>query len=88
MNMERKNPAGKIVLALVLIIAVLLAVILYMVWAKPAINGYVIEKQIEAKDIVLSSILAQLQQEGYVTIADQEGNSIVLVPAQQQQPAE
>ena len=82
--MEKRN-SGKLVLILILVILVLLAIVLYALWLKPAINGYVVNKQMETRDIVLNSILLQVQQQGFVKIVDQEGNSMVLAPVQQQE---
>jgi len=80
---EEKSKTGIVILALILVIVVLLGVIAYTFYVKPSIDGYVVKKQIEAKDVVLNSILLQLQQQGFVKITDQEGNSIVLAPVQQ-----
>jgi uncharacterized protein (UPF0333 family) len=78
-----KNRTGKIIVILVLVIIILLGILAYFFVIKPSINGYVIKTQNEAKDVVLSSILYQIQQQGFVTITDQAGNSIILAPVQQ-----
>jgi len=80
-----------IMATLILVIVILLAIILTFLVIKPMFNNYVLEKQIEAKDIVLGSMLVQIQQQGYTQISDNSGNTLVLVPytpqnnAQQQQ---
>jgi len=78
------NKAGKIIAILIIIILILLGFIAYMFLIKPAFNSYVIKKQIEAKDIVLGTLLLQIQQRGYAQITDNQGNIIILVPLQQQ----
>jgi len=78
---ERKQ--ARFVAILVIVIIVLLLFIAYAFWIKPSINGYVIKKQNEAKDIVLNTILLQIQQQGYAQISDAQGNSLVLVPLKQ-----
>ena len=84
MTSEKPSRVGLVIVILLLIIVVLFGVIAYSFWIKPSIDGYIVQKQVEAKDIVLAAILAQLQQQGYVQISDKDGKSIVLVPAQQQ----
>ena len=81
--METKK-AGRLIISLIIIIVILLAVIVYTFLARPAINGYIIQKQIEAKDVVLNALLSQIQQQGYARITDAEGNSVLLGPAQVQ----
>lgn len=79
--MATHNRQGIIIILLVAIILVLLGVIAYSYLLKPAINGYIVEKQTEAKDVVLSTLLAQVEQQGYAQIFDKSGNSIILVQA-------
>lgn len=81
MNMERNKKKSWLVPILLLVIIVLLGIVLYTLVVQPSINGYVIEKQFEAKDIVLENIIAQVQRDGYVQIY--MGNqSLTLVPYQ------
>lgn len=80
-KMERQKKGGLIVPILIIVILILLGIIAYAFVIRPSISGFVIEKQIEAKDITLASIITQVQQKGYVQIV--YGNeSIVLVPYQ------
>lgn len=61
---------------------------MYAFLIKPGIDGYVVNKQLDAKDIVLSAMLAQIEQQGYTQISDAEGNTIVLIPYVPEQPQE
>jgi uncharacterized protein (UPF0212 family) len=53
---------------LVVIVLVLVAVVVYLLVIQPAISGYTIQKQTEGVQIAVNSILAQLQQNGFVQI--------------------
>ena len=71
------------ILVLIAIIIILLGIVTYIVFVKPSLNGYIVNKQLEAKDIVLNSLLMQIQQRGYAEIVF--GNqSLILVPYQGQ----
>lgn len=62
-----------------LVALVLVVIVAYILLIKPSFNGYVIKKQIEAKDLTLLNILNQVQQQGYAQIT--YGNqTLVLVP--------
>jgi hypothetical protein len=54
-------------------------IIAYIFLIKPAIQGYVINKQIEASDFIVGSIINQIQQQGYVQLNYGE-QSMILVP--------
>ncbi|HLC86866.1 MAG: hypothetical protein A2639_02010 [Candidatus Staskawiczbacteria bacterium RIFCSPHIGHO2_01_FULL_34_27] len=72
---------------LVVVVLILLAVIVYGFAIRPAFNSYVIQKQIEAKDLVLGSIISQVGQNGYVELIN--GNeSLILIPYKLPQTAE
>lgn len=67
-----------------LVALVLILIVAYIVLIKPSFNGYVVKKQIEAKDLTLLSILNQVQQQGYAQIT--YGNqTLVLIPYNPQQ---
>jgi len=67
-----------------LVALVLILVVAYILLIKPSFNGYVVKKQIEAKDITLLNILNQVQQQGYAQIT--YGNqTLVLIPYNPQQ---
>lgn len=74
------NTQGKIIVALILVVVVLLGFVLYMFALKPQINGYVVNKQVEAQTILLSNLIAQIQQYGYVQIPVGEDQVLTLVP--------
>lgn len=58
---------------------ILLVLVAYLFLLKPKIQGYVIDRQIEAKDLTLLTLINQVQQQGYaqITIGNQ---SLILVP--------
>jgi hypothetical protein len=67
---------------LVVVILILLMLVVYAYAVKPYINSYVVQKQIEAKDYVLDTIINQVNTTGYVELT--MGNkSLILVPYQQ-----
>ncbi len=74
------NTQGKIIVALIFVVVVLLGFILYTFALKPQINGYVINKQVEAQTILLSNLIQQIQQYGYVQIPVGEDQVLTLVP--------
>ena len=78
----------KLVIA-VLIIIVLALVLIYVLAVKPKVQGYVINKQIEAQKSAVDTIIQIVNQQGYVVLGP-ENNSIILVKYQQpaQQPAQ
>jgi len=75
----RQDRATKLILVLILIILILVGIMTYSFVIQPAINGFVIGKQVEAKDITLNALISQIQQQGFVQISDAEGNSLSLV---------
>lgn len=76
---QRKNNNGKLIVVLIFIILVLVGVVLYMTALKPAVQGYVVEKQIFAQNMVVDAILTQVQQQNYIQLIDGEGNTIDLI---------
>lgn len=69
---------------LVLVIAILVIVVLIAFWIKPTFDSYVVQKQVDAQNVVLSNIVSQVQQNGVVQIPI--GNqSLFLVPFNPQQ---
>jgi hypothetical protein len=64
------------------VILILLAVVVYSYAVKPAINAFVIEKQIEARDMTLEYLISSVETNGYVELT--KGNeTLILVPYQQ-----
>ena len=74
------NRTRILIVVLVLIIVVLAGIMLYVFAIKPKISGYVVERQREGVVIAVNSILAQLQQQGFVQIPLNQNQSIILVP--------
>ncbi|MEN7982652.1 MAG: hypothetical protein ABFQ65_04345 [Nanoarchaeota archaeon] len=62
------NKQGKLIAIMAVVIIVLAIAVVYSFALRPAFNGYVVEKQMEAQDIVLNALLSQLQQNGYIQI--------------------
>jgi len=65
----------------VFIIVVLAFILLYFVVVGPRIEGYVINKQINAQQSAVNAIIQVVEQQGYVVLGDEE-NQIVLVKYQ------
>jgi hypothetical protein len=53
------NKTGLLIGFLVLVIVVLLGIVLFAFWVKPTIDGYVVEKQVDAQNIILNNIVEQ-----------------------------
>lgn len=81
-RIQRKR-TNLIIAILVLIILILIVIILYSFVIKPSINGYLVKKQVEAKDAVLKTILLQIQQQGFTQISDNQG-TLYLIPISQE----
>jgi len=75
----------KQILILVGIIIILLGIILFFLVFKPQFEEYIIQKQIEAQQIVVTTMINSLNERGSITIIDAEENQIVLVPMQQEE---
>jgi len=75
----------KQILILVGIIIILVGIILFFLVAKPQFEEYIIQKQIEAQQIVVTTMINSLSERGFITIIDAEENQIVLVPMQQEE---
>lgn len=77
---EESADKGKwVVRGLVIAVIVLLALVIYAFIIAPSINAYVVQKQLEVKDYVLTTMLSQIEKQGYTEIVN--GNdTIILVP--------
>jgi capsular polysaccharide biosynthesis protein len=74
---------------LIVLVVVLGAFVLYSFVIQPALQGYVVEKQAEGAQIAVNTILAQIQQYGYVQIPLGQNQTLILVPYNpSQQPAQ
>lgn len=81
---DRRNV---LIVVLGLVVVIFALVMIYAFIIRPAISGYTVQKQTEGVNIAINSILAQLQQNGFVQIP--LGNqTLVLVPYQPQQQAQ
>ena len=72
----------KFLSALLLIVA-LSAVLLYVLVISPTIQGYIVNKEDQARESTVQAILGIVDQQGYVAIGDGE-SSVVLVKYQPQ----
>lgn len=80
-----------LITVLIAVIIVLIGIILYAFVIRPGITGFVVQKQTEGYnyclEMVTQNILTQIQQNGFVQFP--VGNqTLILVPAQTQQPEE
>ncbi len=72
----------KFTIVLIIIVLILISFILFNFVIKSKIDNYILNKQLEAKDATLNSILMQINQRGYAQITDTQGNVINLAPVQ------
>ena len=70
---------SRLIAIMAFVIVALVLVVAYSFAVKPAINGYVVEKQNEAQYIVLNALISQLQQNGYIQIPLDEENVLILI---------
>ncbi|MEK6891254.1 MAG: hypothetical protein AABX03_03890 [Nanoarchaeota archaeon] len=60
------------------IILILIAVLLYVLLIGPSIQGYVVQKQVNAQENVIKAIIDVVEQQGSISLTD--GNrSVVLI---------
>ena len=75
---------------LILVIVILVAVVVFAFWVKPAFNGYVVQKQVDAQNLILANIASTVLQNGFVQIP--VGNQTMILvqaqPVQQEQQPE
>lgn len=89
---NERSRTGLIIGILLLVIGLLVMFLVYAFVVRPQITGYVIDRQIEAQSILISNIITQVQQQGFVQIPINNNQSIFLAPfnpqqeQQQQQP--
>jgi len=62
------NKQGVLITILVLVIVILAGILAYVFLVRPTLTGYVVDRQIEGYNICLSSIVSQVQQNGFVQI--------------------
>jgi hypothetical protein len=83
---HKKKRSNKVVISLIVVVLILVGIIAWALIAKPAINNYTLQKQYEARDIVLQTILMQVEQEGYVQIQNANGETITLARVVLEEP--
>ena len=71
--------------ATLLVAIVLIGVLVYMVFLKPTIQGYAVEKQVEGANFAVSNIISQIQQQGFAQISLGDNQSLFLAPFDPQQ---
>ena len=76
---DKKN---RMVMFLMIVVIILLGIIIYILVVQPKFQGYVVQQQVSAQQIVIAAIIESLNQNGYVQISDANGTSITLVPYQ------
>jgi hypothetical protein len=78
------NRTNILITILVLVVVILAGVVIFTFLIRPSFNGYIIDKQIEAQNVLLANIVLQVQQTGFVQIP--VGNqSLFLAPFNPQQ---
>ena len=65
---------------LVVLVVALAAFVLYSFVIQPTIDGYVVEKQTEGVQIAVTTILTQIQQNGFVQIPLADNQVLTLIP--------
>ncbi len=65
---------------LVGVIVVLALLVIYAFVVKPAINGYAVKSYNEGVNYAISTMISQLQNNGYVQIPLPNNQSVILVP--------
>lgn len=80
LNIKMKNESYKQLFVFTLVVTLILVLVLiYIMLVRPGFNGYVVNKQLEARDLTLIAILNQVQQQGFAQISF--GNqTLLLVP--------
>ena len=76
---EERNPYRTLFIWTFIVLVVLILVGIYLFAVKPAVNGYVVEKQVEASDFIIGTIFNQVSQQGYVQLS-YLNQSVILVP--------
>ena len=83
--MKERNLYRTLFILTSLVLVVLIIIVVYAFLIKPKIQGYVVNKQIEASDFIIGTIFNQIQQQGYVQLT-YSNQTLVLIPYNPQQP--
>jgi|SRR3989344_2895555 len=76
---------SKLIPILIIIILLLVLIVVYILVLQPRFNAYVIEKQVNAQQQVVGALIQSINQNGFVQITDAQGNTIVLVPLEEEE---
>ena len=76
---EERNPYRTLFILTLLILLILVAIVAYVFLIKPTVQGYVVNKQVEASDFIVGTIFNQVKQQGFVQLT-YNNESLVLVP--------
>jgi hypothetical protein len=90
--MREESRTKLIISVLVVIVVILLGVIAYFLWAQPAYQNFINQKQIEAytagQSNIVNGMIVQLQQAGYVQINLGNNQTLYMAPFNPQQAAQ
>ena len=82
---EGKMKDKKFAIALGLIVVLALALI-YVLIVSPRLQGYVVNKQIDAQKILIKSMIDAANTQGYITLNDGESSIVLINQKMLQQP--
>lgn len=84
MREDENRRARVIILALVIVVVLLLGIIAYFLWIKPLYNTKQMEAYnsgiVYAQNALLSNMITQIQQTGFVQIPLNENQTLYLAP--------
>ena len=70
------------------VIALLIIALIYVLFVGPSLQGYVVQKQVDAQQNTVKTIMQIVDQQGYIVLTD-NGTSVVLIKySAQTQPQE
>lgn len=80
--MKEGNTYRTLFIFTLMVLLVLVAVAVYIFAIKPTIQGYIVNRQVEAGDYIIGTIINQVQQQGYVQLSYMN-RTVILIPYQQ-----
>lgn len=87
---KEKNTYRTLFILTLLILSVLIVIVIYILAIKPTIQGYVVQKQIEASNYtsnyIIGTIVNQVQQKGYIQLTYANQSVILIQYNPQAQP--
>ncbi len=75
-----KNKQGMMMKAMVIVIIVLVLVLLYFFVARPGMDTFVMNKQIEGVNFAYADLVTAVQTQGYFALPLGENQTLILVP--------